>query len=159
MGSDWNASQIATLRTLNPATVALTSINACEGADGLPERFYLHNITRPNSTKGRLESWFVSFQTHSPTHSPTHFNLFFLSMLGPPLFARRAGKALLFLASVLGFESLGTCVCGRALVLMLTCLNECALSVLMLVAQTNNQKNNQTNIKKARGVPVGLDQS
>eukprot|EP00038_Savillea_parva_P024823 m.45135 g.45135 ORF g.45135 m.45135 type:complete len:908 (-) comp6618_c0_seq1:148-2871(-) len=57
LGADWNATQAATLRQLNPWTIALTSINACEGPDGLPEEYYLHNITRPPSTKGRLCSW------------------------------------------------------------------------------------------------------
>ena len=44
--------------------MVLTSINACESTSpslwatgGLPEEYYLHNITRPNSTRGRLESW------------------------------------------------------------------------------------------------------
>lgn len=62
LGAHWSAEQAATLRTLNPSTLVLTSINACEGPDGLPEELYLHNITRPNSTRGRLESWPGAFR-------------------------------------------------------------------------------------------------
>jgi len=57
LGADWSAEHAAALRQLNPSTLVLTSINACEGPDGLPEELYLHNVTRPNSTRGRLESW------------------------------------------------------------------------------------------------------
>ena len=57
LGANWKATDAAALRKLNPATLVLTSINACEGPDGLPEELYLHNITRPNATRGRLESW------------------------------------------------------------------------------------------------------
>ena len=57
LGADWSADEIVHLRQHNPATMVLTSINACEGPDGLPEELYLHNVTRPASTKGRLESW------------------------------------------------------------------------------------------------------
>ena len=58
LGSDWSAAEIAELRALNPYTIALTSINACETNDqNLPDAFYLTNITQPASTKGRLESW------------------------------------------------------------------------------------------------------
>jgi hypothetical protein len=46
------------VRSLNPFTVVLTSINACETNDqDLPDDFYLTNITQPPSTKGRLQSW------------------------------------------------------------------------------------------------------
>lgn len=62
LGAHWSAEQAATLRKLNPSTLVLTSINACEGPDGLPEELYLHNITRPNSTRGRLESWPGAFR-------------------------------------------------------------------------------------------------
>lgn len=37
MGADWNSTQASQLRQANPWTVILTSINACEGPDGLPE--------------------------------------------------------------------------------------------------------------------------
>jgi hypothetical protein len=58
LGADWNASEIAALRQYNPFTVVLTSINACETNDQtLPDDFYLTNVTRPPSTKGRLQSW------------------------------------------------------------------------------------------------------
>jgi hypothetical protein len=62
LGADWNAEEIAILRRYNPATMVLTSINACEGPDGLPEDLYLHNVSRPASTKGRLESWPGAFR-------------------------------------------------------------------------------------------------
>ena len=62
LGSDWNSTQLAALRGYNPHTVALTSINACEAGDGLPEDYYLHNVSRPGTTKGRLESWPGSFR-------------------------------------------------------------------------------------------------
>ena len=58
LGSDWSAAEIAQLRALNPYTVVLTSINACEVNDqNLPDAFYLLNITQPPSTRGRLQSW------------------------------------------------------------------------------------------------------
>ena len=62
LGADWKADQIATLRKFNPGTMVLTSINACEGPDGLPEELYLHNISRPAKTRGRLESWPGAFR-------------------------------------------------------------------------------------------------
>ena len=62
LGCDWNATEIASLRRYNGHTVALTSINACEHGDGLPEHYYLHNITAPSSTLGRLESWPGAFR-------------------------------------------------------------------------------------------------
>ena len=62
LGAHWSAEQAAALRKLNPSTLVLTSINACEGPDGLPEELYLHNVTRPNSTRGRLESWPGAFR-------------------------------------------------------------------------------------------------
>jgi hypothetical protein len=58
LGSDWSVAEIAQLRALNPYTVVLTSVNACEVNDqDLPDAFYLLNITQPPSTRGRLESW------------------------------------------------------------------------------------------------------
>ena len=58
LGSSWTAAEIAQLRALNPFTVVLTSINACEVNDqDLPDAFYLTNITQPPSTRGRLQSW------------------------------------------------------------------------------------------------------
>ena len=58
LGSDWTAAEIAQLRKANPFTVVLTSINACEtNRQDLPDDFYLTNVTRPASTKGRLQSW------------------------------------------------------------------------------------------------------
>lgn len=63
LGSDWSAKEIAELRAYNPFTIVLTSINACETNDqSLPDDFYLTNITRPNSTKGRLQSWPSAFR-------------------------------------------------------------------------------------------------
>eukprot|EP00040_Diaphanoeca_grandis_P035995 m.227736 g.227736 ORF g.227736 m.227736 type:complete len:887 (-) comp33530_c0_seq1:113-2773(-) len=59
LGSDWNITQIAELRKHNPHTIVLTSINACEHEDGLPEHFYLHNISSPTD---RLESWPGAFR-------------------------------------------------------------------------------------------------
>jgi hypothetical protein len=58
LGATFNASEIAQLRALNPFTLVLTSINACEvNAQELPDEFYLLNITQPPSTRGRLQSW------------------------------------------------------------------------------------------------------
>jgi hypothetical protein len=58
LGSTWTAQEIAELRKLNPGTIVLTSINACEtNRQDLPNDYYLTNITRPSSTKGRLQSW------------------------------------------------------------------------------------------------------
>eukprot|EP00039_Didymoeca_costata_P009709 m.129397 g.129397 ORF g.129397 m.129397 type:complete len:871 (+) comp14576_c0_seq9:39-2651(+) len=64
LGAQMTESQAATLRELNNQTVILTSINACEHGDGLPEHYYLHNIsnTTPPSTRGRLESWPGSYR-------------------------------------------------------------------------------------------------
>ena len=63
LGSDWNASEIAQLRANNPFSVVLTSINACETTrTDLPDDFYLTNVTRPASTKGRLQSWPGAFR-------------------------------------------------------------------------------------------------
>eukprot|EP00051_Salpingoeca_urceolata_P028207 m.485641 g.485641 ORF g.485641 m.485641 type:complete len:901 (+) comp23895_c0_seq1:278-2980(+) len=53
LGASWDAEELETLRALNPATLALTSINSCEFGDGLPDSFYLHNA----SNRARLESW------------------------------------------------------------------------------------------------------
>jgi hypothetical protein len=58
LGSDWNQNEISQLRSFNPYTIVLTSINACEVNDqNLPDEFYLLNITQPSSTRGRLQSW------------------------------------------------------------------------------------------------------
>jgi hypothetical protein len=58
LGAGWTAEQLAALRGFNPHTISLTSINACEtNSEDLPDDFYLTNITRPNATKGRLQSW------------------------------------------------------------------------------------------------------
>ena len=63
LGSDWNASEIAALRAANGGTIVLTSINACETTrTDLPDDFYLTNVTRPASTKGRLQSWPGAFR-------------------------------------------------------------------------------------------------
>ena len=63
LGSDWTSEEIAELRAHNPYTIVLTSINACETNDqNLPDDFYLTNITRPNSTNGRLQSWPTAFR-------------------------------------------------------------------------------------------------
>jgi len=58
LGSSWNQEEISQLRSFNPYTIVLTSINACEVNDqDLPDEFYLLNITQPPSTRGRLQSW------------------------------------------------------------------------------------------------------
>ena len=58
LGSDWSAEEIAQLRKFNPNSIVLTSINACEtNREDLPDDYYLTNISRPASTKGRLQSW------------------------------------------------------------------------------------------------------
>ena len=58
LGSSWDADEIAQLRSLNPFTIVLTSINACETNDeNLPDHYYLTNITQPAATRGRLQSW------------------------------------------------------------------------------------------------------
>jgi hypothetical protein len=63
LGSDWNATEIAALRAANGGTIVLTSINACETTrTDLPDNFYLTNVTRPASTKGRLQSWPGAFR-------------------------------------------------------------------------------------------------
>jgi hypothetical protein len=56
LGANWNATELQQLRRLNPNTIALTSINAVEGQDGLPEHYYLHNISG-QSKKDRCEVW------------------------------------------------------------------------------------------------------
>jgi hypothetical protein len=58
LGASWTPEETAQLRALNPFTLVLTSVNACEvNAQDLPDDFYLTNITQPPSTRGRLQSW------------------------------------------------------------------------------------------------------
>lgn len=46
LGAGWTANQTGDLRKVNPYTVSLTSINACEGPDGLPEECVAHSHLR-----------------------------------------------------------------------------------------------------------------
>ncbi len=58
LGARFSGEEIAQLRGNNSYSLVLTSINACETNDqDLPDDFYLLNVTQPNSTLGRLQSW------------------------------------------------------------------------------------------------------
>eukprot|EP00045_Choanoeca_perplexa_P011966 m.128551 g.128551 ORF g.128551 m.128551 type:complete len:822 (+) comp15833_c0_seq4:1839-4304(+) len=61
LGANWNTIELQRLRQLNPNTIALTSINAVEGGDGLPEHYYLHNISG-QTKKDRCEVWPGSYR-------------------------------------------------------------------------------------------------
>jgi len=59
MGDNWTPNNVTALRGFNPNTLSLTSVNAVEGPAGLPDHFYLHNISGPGS---RFESWPGAFR-------------------------------------------------------------------------------------------------
>jgi hypothetical protein len=85
LGADWNSSEIAGLRSHNPSTLVLTSINAVEHGDGLPEEYYLHNITRPAATRGRIETWPGSYRLDvtNPEVQRYQANRMYSRVLGP----------------------------------------------------------------------------
>ncbi|EDQ85803.1 uncharacterized protein MONBRDRAFT_28820 [Monosiga brevicollis MX1] len=61
LGADFTPDQMLQLRRYNDQTLLLTSTNAVEGHDGLPERYYLHNVSG-QSKKDRLSTWPGSYR-------------------------------------------------------------------------------------------------
>lgn len=61
LGTGFGVDQVAQLRRAKPSVLQLTSTNAVEYGDGLPEHFYLHNISG-QTKKDRLQTWTNSWR-------------------------------------------------------------------------------------------------